>query len=222
MKRTNLMFTLTALMIAVAGCAKAPDTTRIGSSGGVPADTTASVMGLTFNGVVIGDSSAQTAFTEGVRNIMEWVIPRNYVGSVSAQGGTTGVFAAGRVALASGQPLVLNNTNSQINVNSVLLLKVIDSYKDQPNVADLPGLYFQQATGSVSGNNVHIKFYSTGDANKNGAGAGSIVIDGQIVNRDKMILTVTYDVQRTVDGANGHAGTLGALYIPTCQFFTCQ
>ena len=213
--------TLIALSVLMVGCAKAPTETRIGG-GGVSADTTAQVMGLSINGVVIGTGKCQTIFTECAKDILEMAIPREYVGTVSAQGGDTGMFVAGKIELANGQPLNVSNGYAQISQNSQLLIKVIDSYVASQNAPALPGLFFQQSSGQVSGNNVHVTFNNPGDPAKGGAGQAIVTLDGSFT-AERAVLKVSYQVIRTINGKQGYSSSeLGTLYVPTCQFFRCQ
>lgn len=207
------IFGLMILAIAVAGCQKAPESTRIGSANTVTPSQVTAQTGIQFNGIVTTDASYQQQFNEGVRDFMEWSIDRSYVGTVSATGGDSGVFAGGRIELANGQPLS-GVTNGQISIapNSQLAIAVYDKFSDQANLAPLPARVFSQATGYVSGNSIYLKF---SDA------AGYVMLQGTF-SGNVAVLKFSFDVEKTWDGKSGYAGTLGDLRVSTCSFFRCK
>jgi hypothetical protein len=213
------VFTLTLVVfaIAVAGCQKANDTTRIGNSGPRSGGVTNTSIpnNLVLNGVVTTDQSYQSAFQQAVKDFMEAQIDPQYVGFVSSQGADqTGVFVAGRVELANGQPLSMNQNAGTINIlpTSELLVAVYDKFSNQSNLPALPVTYLRQATGYIQGNQVFIEFFDQ---------YGRVKLEGTF-NSQNATLRFTYDTQRTFDGKQGYQGVMGDLHVPTCQFFRCQ
>ncbi len=202
---------LMILAVALTGCQKAAESTRIGGPGLLTPSQAAAATGSTFNGVVVNQSISPAVFTEGARDFMEWVIDRHAVGDVSNQGGDSGMFVGGHIEFTSGQPL--GAANGSISPTSQIMIAVYDKMANQPNLPPLPARVLSNANGYVSGNSVHITF-----TDKN----GSVTLDGNLDQSSTAHLSFTYDNQVTYQGSLGHAGTLGQLYIPTCQFFHCN
>lgn len=209
--------TVVVLAVALTGCQKASDTTRIGAAGPRAGGATATSIpsGLVLNGIVTADPSYQSSFQQAVKDFMEAQIDPDYVGYVSSQGSDqTGVFVAGRVELANGQPLMVNQNMGKVDIlpTSELLVAVYDKFSDQKDLPPLPVTYLRRASGYIQGNQVIIEFSD---------GYGSVTLEGTF-NSNSATLRFSYDTQRTFDGKVGYRGVMGDLHIPTCQFFRCQ
>lgn len=218
------MFALTMVVLAfaMAGCQKAADTTRIGNAGprAGGATNTSIPNNLVLNGIVMADPSYQSQFQQAVLDFMEAQIDPQYVGYVSAQGkDQTGVFVAGRVELANGQPLMINQNQYQQNQGRIdilptseLLVAVYDKFANQSNLPGLPVTWLRQAQGYIQNGQVYLDFYDN---------YGKVTLEGTY-NSQSAKLRFTYDTLRTFDGKTGYRGVMGDLSIPTCQFFRCQ
>ena len=206
-----------AIAVAMVGCQKASDSTRVGAEGPRAGGATTGTIpaGLTLNGVVWRNPSEQSAFQNAVYDFMEAQINPDSVGYVSSQGADqTGVFVAGRVELTSGQPLMVNQLSGLQNIlpTSEILVAVYDKFANQTNLPALPVTYLRKANGYLQGNQVFIDFSDD---------YGHIRLDG-VINGQTMVLHFNFQTTRTYDGKSGSSGKLGDLYVPTCQFFRCQ
>jgi hypothetical protein len=209
--------TVVVLAVALSGCQKASDTTRIGSAGPRAGGVTPTSIpsNLVLNGIVTADPSYQSAFQQAVYDFMEAQIDPNYVGYVSSQGADqTGVFVAGRVELANGQPLMVNQNMGKVDIlpTSQLLVAVYDKFADQKDLPPLPVTYLRQASGYIQGNQVFIEFSDN---------YGSVTLQGTF-DSSRATLQFSYNTKRTFDDKVGYRGVMGDLHIPTCQFFRCQ
>ena len=205
-------FGLIILAVAVAGCQKAPDSTRIGSAGTMTPDQAVAATGVQINGVVTNLDVSASDFTEGAKDFMEWIISRDYVGDVSRTGGDSGFFVGGRLEMANGQPLSTFNGRSDIAQNSKLLVAVYDKIPNQQNLSPLPARVFTRASGTIAGNNIYVTFSDD---------YGTVTLDGSY-DDNVAVMKLTYDNSRNYQGHQGHAGKLGVLKVPKCQFFRCQ
>lgn len=209
---------LLLIAVAFAGCQKPKESTRVSVGGnvrsnGLPAGSTSTPSGIQLNAAVTSSTAYQNDFQEGVRDLLEAQVPRDYVGSVSADASNgTGVYIGGRVELMNGQRIGAMNGVASIAPNSELLVTVFDSFYTQQNLDPIPPIYFKQATGSISGNYVTIKFYDS---------YGYVEMVGQY-DSSNFRGDFKYKTERTHDGQPGWSGTLGSFSVPTCSFFRCQ
>jgi hypothetical protein len=212
------IFGVMILVLAITGCQKPPDTARIGSNndrtGGLPPGATSTPNGITLNGIVTADAAYQSQFEDEVKDFLEGSIDPTYVGTVSSQGANqTGVFVGGKIELANGQPLTAAvNGNQPITTTSQLLITVFDKFQDQTNMAPIPSIYFKQASGYVSGNNVFMDFTDA---------RGTVHLEGTF-DASVVVLKFSFNTIVTWDSQQGYRGTLGDLRIPKCAFFRCQ
>ncbi len=207
------IFGLIILAIAVAGCQKAPESTRIGSAGRMTPDQAVAATGVQINGIVTDPANNQSNFNEVVRDFMEWIISRDDVGYVSAQGGDSGFLVGGRIELANGQPLVPANGRQDLAPNSKLVVAVYDKFANQQTVSPLPARVFLKSAGYISGNTIFIKFSDE---------YGTVTLDGSFSDQGYTSMKFTFDTSKDYTGHQGHAGYVGNLNVPTCQFFRCQ
>lgn len=218
MKQLMVGLMLAVAFSGLAGCQKAKSSTRVstgaGRSGGVQAGQTTTPSGVSLTAAVKTNSS-QSDFELAIQDIIESILPRDYVGSVSsAATDGTGVFLGGRVTLANGGPISqVTNGNQSIASNSELLFVVFDSFYTKNGLDPIPPIYLKQATGTISGNYADIKFYD---------GYGFIRLVGQF-DSNNFIAEVYYQTDKTYDGkASGWNGKLGVATIPKCSFFRCN
>ncbi|MES2964124.1 MAG: hypothetical protein V4760_09565, partial [Bdellovibrionota bacterium] len=213
---------LLMMVVTIAGCQKAPESTPIRGGGSGPRangeapPTTGSTTdsGLVINGLVT--SSNEPFFNELMKDFMAGSIDPQYVGWVSASGQhNTGVFIGGRVSLAGGAPIKsVNQPNAQLNPDSELFVMVVD-YVPNQNPEPLPPTYFKKLDvnqSSISGNSATLVFYDA---------RGFVEMKGTF-DGNYFTGRFYFDTQQTWDGQLGGAGNLGDFRVPTCQFFRCQ
>ncbi|MBL7689840.1 MAG: hypothetical protein JNJ49_17525 [Bdellovibrionaceae bacterium] len=221
MELTKLVRQITVAAFALAvlgGCTKQDGATPITTSGrGVsPTGSAALANGRTLNGWVFSPGN-QDLFQEAVVGLVDAKAPADYVGFVSADANGTGVFIAGKVELQSGALNVSSSTRMNVRSDSALVIAVYDEYtgrtaqdgkKVEPFAFD-----YNQASGTVSGNTVNLRFTGA---------TGTVTMDGSF-NSNVFRGTISYDNSVRYDGTRpGAAGTLGDFEVPTCQFFRCQ
>lgn len=167
-------------------------------------------------------SSTDAEFQTQVKNFSAASVPKESLGYVSPSNNmndNSGLFFGGIVRFANSNISQAYNQNmrAEISGNSELLVGVWDQYVGSRDVSgntiNPVSIYLSQSAGYVQGSHAHLEFRDA---------FGLVVLDGQY---DDQVFqgTFSYDNQKNWDGsAGGHAGTIGAFAVPTCQIFVCN